>query len=470
MSLRTRSATGRGRRRLLQAMAAAAAAGLGPPRLAGAMSAERTAALLDARLAEQGVGLAALQVDKAGVAIASRGAAGRGVPLDDDGRFEIGSITKTFTALLLADAVGRRSLALDDPVEAALPPGLKLRDAADAPIRWVDLATHRSGLPRLPTNLAPRDPGDPYAGYDEAELLRFLRAFQPTVARNTRWEYSNLGFGLLGHALGRAAGSSYAALLKERVLEPLGMSRSGLALPGRTIPDQVDGHDGEKRRVPHWHFDDVLAGAGGLVMPAADLARFARAALQLESTPLGEAFRLTLRRHAAGASEINPMGLGWVRAPLNGRSLFNHDGGTGGFSSSLWLDPDRGRAAAVLSNAMVEVNDLALHLLDQSVPARDLGLMRQPALPLGAAQLAPLAGVYAARPAFKLTLSVRDGELWAQATGQGGFPLFAKSPRRFFARITPLEIEFAEGSPPPSLTLYQGGMTLRFVREQAAGR
>ena len=173
------------------------------------MSPERTAALLKARLAEQGVGLVALQVDKGSVAIAAQGSAGDGQPLGEEARFEIGSITKTFTALLLADAVVRRRFALDDPVESALPPGLKLRDAADAPIRWVDLATHRSGLPRLPSNLAPQDRRDPYAGYDEAQLLRFLRDFKPTAARDTRWEYSNLGFGLLGYALGRAAGSSY---------------------------------------------------------------------------------------------------------------------------------------------------------------------------------------------------------------------------------------------------------------------
>ena len=84
---------------------------------------------------------------------------------------------------------------------------------------------------------------------------------------------------------------------------------------------------------------------------------------------------------------------------------------------------------------------------------------------MSAEQLAPLAGVYAIRPTFKLTLSVRDDQLWAQATGQGAFQLFARSSQRFFARVTPLEIEFAEGSPPPSLTLFQGGMTLRFVRE-----
>ncbi|MCE9658227.1 MAG: beta-lactamase family protein [Burkholderiales bacterium] len=464
MSLRSPSPSDRDRRRLLKALPAAAAAfGLGRPGPVGAMAAEPTAALLKARLAEQGTGLVALQVDKSKVEIVAQGRAAEGTALRDDALLEIGSITKTFTGLLLADAVVRRRLALDDPVEGALP-GIKLRDSAGAPIRWVDLATHRSGLPRLPANIAPRDPADPYADYDEARLLAYLREFKPTVARDTRWEYSNLGFGLLGYALGRAAGSSYPAQLDERVLRPLGMTRSTLSLPGRALAGLVDGHDADKRRVPHWHLD-VLAGAGGLVMPAADLARYAQAALAPDSTPLGEAFLLAQKRHAVGPSEMNPIGLAWLRAPLNGRTVLNHDGGTAGFSSSLWLDPQRQRATAVIANAMVEVNDLALHLLDESMPAKDLSLMRQAAVALGAEQLAPLAGVYATRPAFKLTLSVRDGQLWAQATGQGAFQLFARSPRRFFARITPLEIEFAEGSPPASLTLLQGGATLRFVRE-----
>jgi D-alanyl-D-alanine-carboxypeptidase/D-alanyl-D-alanine-endopeptidase len=464
MSSRHRSAARPARRRLLRAFVASAACAVAAPRRLAAMTAEKTETLLKARLAEQGVGLAAVQVDKGRTAVTAAGWASEGVRLGDDALFEIGSITKTFTALLLADAVVRRRLALADAVEAALPSGLRLRDAADAPIRWIDLATHRSGLPRLPTNFAPKDLRDPYADYDEAKLLRFVRDFQANVARDRRWEYSNLGYGLLGYALGRAAGSSYPHLLAERVLEPLGMTRSTLSVPGRAIPGWIDGHDPDRRRVSHWHLD-VLAGAGGLVMPAADLARYAQAALRPDDTPLGEAFRLAQRRHAAGGNELNPMGLGWVRAPLNGRIVLNHDGGTAGFASSLWLDPDRGRAAAVLANAMVDVNDLALHLLDESVPAKDLSLMRQPAAPLAAEQLAPLAGIYAARPAFKVTVTVRDGGLWAQATNQSAFALFARSPRRFFARVTPLEIEFAEGSPPPHFTLYQGGMVSRFVRE-----
>ena len=464
MIYRTARLPDRARRRLLQALPAAAAAlGLAWPRRARALAAEPTVALLKARLAQQGVGLVALQIERGAVSVVAQGHAREGLPLRNDALFEIGSITKTFTALLLADAVVRRRFALEDPVESALP-GVKLRDAAGAPIRWIDVATHRSGLPRLPTNMAPKDPADPYADYDEARLLEFLRGFKATLARDTRWEYSNLGFGLLGYALGRAAGSSYAELLAERVLRPLDMSRSSLALPGRAIAGLIDGHDADKRPVPHWHLD-VLAGAGALVMPAADLARYARAALSPDTTPLAEAFRLAQQRQAAGPNEVNPIGLAWLRAPLNGRIVLNHDGGTAGFSSSLWLDPERQRAVAVLSNAMVEVNDLALHLLDETVPPKDLSLTRQSAMALSTEQLAPLAGVYALRPEFKLTLSVRDGQLWAQATGQGAFQLFAKSPRRFFARITPLEIELAEGSPPASLTLFQGSQTLRFARE-----
>jgi CubicO group peptidase (beta-lactamase class C family) len=419
--------------------------------------------LLKARLAEQGVGFVALQIDGSRVDVAAQGVAREGVPLRDDALFEIGSITKTFTALLLADAVLRKRLALDDPIENALP-GVTLRDAAGMPIRWIDVATHRSGLPRLPTNMAPKDPADPYADYDEAKLLDFLRSYKTTTVRDTRWEYSNLGFGLLGYALARVDDTTYPRLLAQRVLGPLGMTRTSLALPGRAIEGLVDGHDANGRPVPHWHLD-VLMGAGALVMPAADLARYAKAALTPTSTPLGEAFTLAESEHGAGPSAMNPIGLAWIRAPLNGRTVLTHDGGTAGFSSSMWLDPQRQRASAVLANAMVEVNDLALHLLDESVPLKNLGLMRQAAITVPAEQLAPLVGVYALNPQFKLTISIRDGAVWAQATGQGAFLLFANEPRRFFAKVTPLEIEFADGSPPASLTLRQGGQILRFNRE-----
>lgn len=182
--------------------------------------------------------------------------------------------------------------------------------------------------------------------------------------------------------------------------------------------------------------------------------------------PLREAFALSLKEQAAGPSAINPMGLAWLRAPLRDRTVMNHDGGTFGFSSSLWIDPKRQRAAAVLANAFVETKDLALHLMEPAIPAKGFSITQQAAVAVDAAALETLAGVYAFNPQFKITVSVRDAQLWAQATGQGAFPLFAKGARRFFAKVTPLEIEFLPAAGAASaLRLFQGGNTLDFARQ-----
>ena len=416
--------------------------------------------LLEARLKEGGVALAAGRLDGGKSEFA--GASNRGARPDADSVFEIGSITKTFTALLLADAVVRGEIKLDDAVESALPDGIKLRDSAGQPLRWADIATHRSDLPRLASNMAPAKVDDPYEDYDWALLRSFLKGWQPTVPRDSRFEYSNLGFGLLGHALALRQGTDYAALLTRRVLEPLGLQRD----IGFGRPSLLQGHDAEGKPVAGWRFQSPTAGAGALHGSPRGLLRYAEAALGGYEHPLRAAFALCLQRRAAGGTPINPVGLAWQLAPLNGRTLFNHDGGTGGFSSSLWLDPSRGRASVVLANAQVPVGDLALHVLDASVPLRDTSALRQSSLTLPADQLQPLAGVYAVTPQFKLTIRADGQRLFAQATGQGEFELFAKAPRRFFAKVTPLEIEFdGEQGMPAALTLHQGGNKPRFVRE-----
>lgn len=413
--------------------------------------------LLETFLEDQGVALAAgrLSGGKTEFAAAARSGAGP----DADSVFEIGSITKTFTALLLADAVVRGELKLDDAVEAALPGGLKLRDSAGEPLRWVDLATHRSGLPRLASNMSPAKPDDPYADYDEAALLGFLKSWRPGAPRDGAYGYSNLAFGLLGHALALRQRTDYASLLTLRVLQPLGLQND----IGFGRPALLQGHDAQGRPVSAWHFQSPTAGAGALHGSARGLLRYAEAAMGGYEHPLKAAFALCLQRQAAGPSAMNPVGLAWLLAPLNGRTVFNHDGGTGGFSSSLWLDPSRGRAAIVLANAQVAVNNLALHVLDDSVPLRDMAATRQASIALGAVQLQPLAGVYALNPQFKLTVRADGTRLLAQATGQGEFELFAKAAKRFFAKVTPLEIEFDADA--KALTLYQGGAQLRFVRE-----
>lgn len=467
------------RRRGLKAAAALAATGLpgavlaqvqpAPPPPTGTPARDRAGPPLSPPLADrlmaQGVALAAMRVNRQQVDFGAAVATGKGAAPDADSLFELGSITKTFTALLLADAVTRGDLALDGAVEDVLPGQLPLRDSRGQVLRWRDLATHRSGLPRLPANLNPASMGDPYAHYGWDAMEVFLQSWKPEHPRDTVHGYSNLGYGLLGQALAFKAGLDYPTLLVRRVLQPLGLEEHiGFSAPaGRRF---MDGHDAQGQPVPHWRFQPAMAGAGALLGSTRGLARYAQAAMGQFDHPLQAAFALCLQRHGDTSMPMNPVGLGWLLAPLNGQTVFNHDGGTGGFSTSLWLDPSRQRAAAVLSNAQVPVTDLALHLLEPAIPPKNMAATQQPAQTLAAEALAPLTGVYAFSPQFKLKVRSEGQRLFAQATGQGEFELFAKGPRRFFARITPLEVEFAGSTGvPEGLTLFQGGGQMRAVRE-----
>lgn len=425
------------------------------------------AAALRERVRHEGVGLVAAVINngQAQFAAAGQRSLSASAAPDADTLFEYGSITKTFTALLLAEMVVRGELQLDGAVDAVLPNGMKLRDNAGTPISWADLATHRSGLPRLPNNMKAPQGADPY-DYGRPDLLAFLSGWQPQRARGAAFEYSNLGFGLLGEALGLRAGRSFEELLRQRVLQPLGLQDMRLNLRAATAPGLEMGHDSQRRPVPNWRFD-AMAGAGALVGSARSLARYAQAALGDFAHPLDEAFKLAMTPRYGPPQAI---ALGWLVGPLNGQRVFNHDGGTAGYSSSLFIDPARSRASLVLANASVGVNDLALHALEPAAPLRDIAAEAQQrtraAASVDAGAIAALAGVYALNPRFKLTLRVRDGKLMAQATGQGEFELFSLDARRYFARVTPLEIQFDDDSGAPgALTLMQGGQRLRFVRE-----
>jgi CubicO group peptidase (beta-lactamase class C family) len=460
------------RRLVIQASAATGIAMATPwARAQGAPADAPLLPLLSKRLAHQGVGMAAARVRGKALqtAFAGRKSANAATLPDTSTQFELGSLTKTFVGLLLAQQVLAGRMTLEGPVQTALPDGLKLLDSLGQPLRWVDLATHRSGLPRLPANLAPSLPQDPYADYDEARLQAFVGSWQPTRPRDAAFEYSNLGYGLLGYALAREAGQALDVLLRDQVLAPLGLQGMVLARPGTPAGRLATGHDAQGQAVPPWHFD-VLAGAGALRATLAETVHYAQAALGVVDNPLAPAFRLALTPRAEGPSPSSRIGLGWLFGPLNGRTVANHDGATFGFSSSLFLDLDRQRAGLVLANAMVPINDLALHLLDAAVPLRDLAAEAQatqaPAISLPEAALAELAGRYALNPQFKLVLRVEGQRLFAQATGQGEFELFASAPRRFFARVTPLQIHFeGEAGTPPALELRQAGQRLRFVRE-----
>lgn len=291
--------------------------------------------------ANPNLAIAAATVSEGRIESAVRGGAKQ--PANESTRFEIGSVTKLFTDLLLADMVSRGEVRLDDPVSRYLPAGT-LGDHGNRPITLRDLATHYSGLPRLPANLAPTDKVDPYAGYEEAQAFTYLKGWTPDRRPGAMFEYSNFGVGLLGQLLARRAGKPYDVLLRERVLTPLGMRDTDFSDRGLATP-----HDDEGTAVKPWHLG-VLAPAGGLRSTIGDMVRFASALID-PPAGLRKAVALMHSEPLRPAGDFSKIGLGLLSVPTTQGAILNHDGGTGGMRSSLYVDRERRRAVVVLANA-----------------------------------------------------------------------------------------------------------------------
>jgi serine-type D-Ala-D-Ala carboxypeptidase/endopeptidase len=193
-----------------------------------------------------------------------------GGPVNEKTIFEIGSITKLFTALLLSDMANRGEVRLDEPVAELLPAGTRVPVRHGRAITLRDLASHYSGLPRVPTNLE-YHPSDPYAGYTAEKLYQFLAAHELIRTPGDSFEYSNLGVGLLAHALVlRAGASGYESLIRARILDPLRMDDTVIAIPSRLTGNIASGHDESLDPVPDWNLG-VLAGAGAFRSNLSDL-------------------------------------------------------------------------------------------------------------------------------------------------------------------------------------------------------
>ncbi len=290
-------------------------------------------------------------------------AAGEDVPRGDT-LFEIGSITKTFTAVLLSVMVAEGSVALDEPVRKLLPEGTVVPRTGEGEILLHHLASQTSGLPRMPDNFKPADPGDPYADYGTERLLTFLKRHELRRAPGAAYEYSNLGAGLLGHALAARAGRDFGTLVREKILDPLGMTDTVLAIDDARRPRLAPGH-ARGKAVKSWNFDAV-AGAGALRSTAADMLRYLRAQLGEGPEALVAASARTHEPRAAVSGAVR-IGLGWHLAPLpgGGPEAVWHNGGTGGYRSYAGFVKEKKAAVIVLSNS---VND-GVDALGQAVLA-----------------------------------------------------------------------------------------------------
>lgn len=380
------------------------------------------------------------------------GKLGDGRAPDADTVFEIGSLTKTFTATLLAQDVAAGRLKLDTPV-ASLLGGWTLPSRNGKPITLLDLADQHSGLPRLPGNLAPADAANPYADYDAAKLKAFLAGYALPRDPGASYEYSNLGFGLLGFALAQHAHASYPAFLESRLLRPLGMRMSATTPSDAMRAHLAPGHGEDGKPAKKWNFD-ALAGCGALYSNANDLLRYLRANMAAAASGKDSAMKLAQQPQRA-LGQAGHIGLAWMTRTTKSGDVVWHNGMTGGYASAMALSADGKRGIVVLTNIAASVDDLAFAALDAEAPLPPA----RKTIALDAAMLDDYVGDYRLAEHFLVNISRKDDQLFAQATGQGAFPIFASARDEFFAKVAGISISFRRdaGGKVASLVLHQNG-------------
>jgi CubicO group peptidase (beta-lactamase class C family) len=379
--------------------------------------------------------------------------------VDANSIFEIGSVSKTFTALLLAQAIQKGQVKLEDPIQKYLPNEVVLPTQGDKQITFKHLASHTSGLPRLPKNLAVNSP-DPYGNYDKNKMYNYLKNCQLNGKIGEKYEYSNLGAGLLGLILAEINHTTYPNLLSEWILKPLQMSDS---------QTEVDfPKDFENIATPHlggqavnmWAFD-AMAGAGAIKSSVNDLLKYLKMQMGMEHKSLAEIAQLT-HNEQFKLNENTQVALGWHLEKRTDKTYVWHNGGTMGSRSFVGFDSQKQRAVIVLCNSNDEIDEIGWSLLTDKINLKPL----KTALKIQPEILKKYVGKYDFGGGFIITVFLKGEKLMAQATNQSAFEVFAESETKFFYTVVAAELEFIkdDNGDTKELILHQNGQSPKGVK------
>jgi serine-type D-Ala-D-Ala carboxypeptidase/endopeptidase len=423
--------------------------------------------LLAERMAHNGVGTVVGLIDPGGkrIVVYGRSGAANRRPLDGDTVFQIGSVTKVFTGLLLADMVKRGEVKLEDPAAMYLPDGVKMPERG-RPITLIDLSKHWSGLPSMPANFPLDGRPNPYQAYTVEQLYDFLSSYQPTREPGKQ-EYSNLGVALLGRLLARRAGVEYDDLLKQRVIAPLRLNSTSIALNADQKRRLAPGHDQFLQPVETWELRTTQA-SGSLRSTANDLLTFLAFNLGLQESPLASAIKL---------QRVPGRALGWGALKLGGESVYGHEGGKEGYRSAVVFNPRTRTGVVILTNARTNDSpmELARHLLFSGsplAPARSAPT-RPKIVPMPRKTLDSYEGTYRLESGSLIRIARRDDHLLIYFMDGGGIAtLFPTGKHQFFSNTSDALVDFEARSADrvTGLTLQTGNTTQKATRVEIEAR
>lgn len=364
----------------------------------------------------------------------------RNEPPSLDTLFEIGSSTKVFVGLALAQLVDSGVVRLTDPAQSFLPTSVSLPTRGKQHIKLVDLATHTAALPRMPDDFDYTNPWASFKDYGLGDLYSFLGRVPLNWDIGTSSVYSNVGYALLGHILERITNRPYDALIVELVCQPLGMHQTGVSLPPNVGP-LTKSYQG-RTEVQPVEFG-ALGPAGGLRSTARDLIRFIKANLGLVETQLDGVLRSATEIHFS-ESDLSHVGLGWHVQSRNGKTLVWHRGETLGQTSFIGFETRRNAGVVMLSNSAFGgcCCDLAVSQLDETVLPRERQKTAEVAL--SPSDLKRFEGQYAFQPQVSMSVTANADHLRVEIEGQKGGSMYSVAPDEFITRDQRIRIRFVE--------------------------
>ncbi len=422
--------------------------------------------ILEQRIAldKKGVGIAVGIINEKGTKLINYGRMKVGEPREVEANsiFEIGSITKVFTCILLADMVERGEMKLADPISLYLPQTVKCPTRGGKEITLLDLATHTSGLPRMPTNFRPKDAKNPFADYTVEQLYAFLSSYTLPRDIGSKYEYSNVGMGLLGHILTLKTKKDYETLVVERICKPLKMNDTRITLSAEQKSRLATGHTTDLNPTPNWDIP-TLAGAGALRSTVNDMLKFAAANLGLVKTKLFPVLQKSHQMQRPTDSPNLDIALGWHIHKRFGTEIIWHNGGTGGYRTFTGFDPKKRAAVVVLSNSGVGQDDIGLHILESQFPLQKFAPAKaHTEIKVDSKILETYVGEYQIAPNFKIVVTREEDKLFGQPTDQPRVQLFAEAENAFFLKVVDAQVTFVKNDKGEvtELILHQGGQSI----------
>jgi len=352
--------------------------------------------------------------------------------------FEIGSISKVFTSLLLQTAVTNKELSLQDEAVKYFPAGKKAPTFSNQNFTLLQLSNHTSGLVRMPGNFNPKNPMNPYADYTVEQLYQYLDTASLLYKPGLKSQYSNLGVALLGTILENKLKAPLEKLWTERIFKPFGMKETFVTVPQKLFGRRIKGF-AYNQEMQFWDLPS-FAGAGGIKSTIVDMATFMQNCLTSKN-PFIRNLIASTSVTTLEESESMDIGLGWYKRKRLPKTVLMHSGQTGGFSSFIGLDTLNSVGLVLLTNNTgIVLADLGQYFLDTTKIVQEL----RPFISLADSILSKYVGVYKLDESMNLTVTKENGGLFLQATGQDKFQLYAHSTWKFFLKVTQADIEFLE--------------------------